>query len=87
MRTTTNIEDELADQLRNIAHSRRCSLTEAINGVIREGLRRQTAAKRFVTVPWASDFAPGVDPARLNQLADELEDELIVGKAKAVRQS
>jgi len=82
-----NVEDELADQLRNIAHSRRCSLTEAINGVIREGLRRQTARKPFVTVPWESSFAPGVDPARLNQLADELELESLVGKAKVVRQS
>ena len=87
MRTTTNIEDELADQLRNLAHARRCSFTDAINGVLREGLRRQAAPKPFVTVPWESDFAPGVDPARLNQLSDELELESFIGKAKAVQQS
>jgi hypothetical protein len=54
-----------------------------VNEAIRAGLRQQkpaSASEPYRTIPWQSAFAPGIDPSRLNQLADELEDEEILRK-------
>ena len=77
MRTTINLEEDIAEQLRNISHEQRSSFTATLNNALREGLRRQGSAKvtPYVTKPWKTGFAAGVDPSKLNQLADELEDE------------
>jgi|CXWL01.1.fsa_nt_gi hypothetical protein len=78
MRTTLTVDDDLARQLQDTARRRGLSFKQVVNDTLRAGL--QTADKPavvppFLVVPKACGFRAGVDPRRLNQLNDELENE------------
>ena len=77
MRTTLTLDDDVADKLRKLAHRQRVSFKEALNATLRRGLIAQQVAGRrrkpFRVATFRSDFRPGVDPLRLNQLCDEVE--------------
>lgn len=77
MRTTLTLDDDLAHRLRDLAHKKRISFKEALNTTLRRGLTAQQAAGRrgtaFRVDTFRSNFRPGVDPLRLNQLSDEVE--------------
>lgn len=79
MRTTIALDDDLAEKLQAIAHKRRESFRKVVNETLRRGLSGQEArsprAKPFRTDTFDSPFRSGVDPLRLNQLADDLEAE------------
>ena len=84
MRTTLTIDDDLAKELK--AETRRTgnSLKEVVNAALRRGLRTGQkpgpARAAFRVEPFASEFQPGVDPGRLNQLLDEMETEEFLAK-------
>jgi len=77
MRTTLTLDDDVATRLKQLAHRKRISFKEAVNAAIRRGLAAQQlprgGRKRFEIRTFSSGFVAGVDPVRLNQLADELE--------------
>ena len=76
MRTTLTIDDDLAGQIDERRRRDGLSLKQVVNGLLREGLRsgRQAPrAKKYRTKPHKLGMRAGFDPARLNQLADELE--------------
>ncbi|MGH8494723.1 MAG: CopG family transcriptional regulator [Gammaproteobacteria bacterium] len=77
MRTTVTLDPDVAARLKELAHRRRASFKETLNEVIRKGLSSQAntreSAERYVVEPHAGGFRPGIDPAKLNQLVDELE--------------
>lgn len=76
MRTTLTIDDDLAVQIEERRRHDGLSLKQVVNGLLREGLRsgRQAPrAKKYRTKPHRLGMRAGFDPARLNQLADELE--------------
>lgn len=76
MRTTVTLDPDVAEKLKAYAHRSKLSFKQALNEVIRRGLQaQQRAAKRagFQVQPHHGGFRPGIDPARLNQLLDELE--------------
>ena len=76
VRTTLTLDPDVAEKLKRLAHQRRATFKETVNDVLRRGLSSQpsrASRKKFEVVPLRSAFAPGVDPLRLNQLADELE--------------
>jgi hypothetical protein len=78
MRTTLTLDDEVAERLRVLAHERRAPFKQVVNEALRAGLaglcaEPESAPYRVQT--FAGTFRPGVDPARLNQLADDLEVE------------
>ena len=81
MRTTLTIDDDLAGLLKRRARALGVPFKEAVNRAIRSGLgeaarpRRDAAPK---TIPHSFGFRPGIDPDKLNQLADELESEAFV---------
>jgi hypothetical protein len=56
---------------------RRVSFKAALNEAIRRGLQgiTKTRHRAYRVKPFRSDYQPGVDRLRLNQLADELETE------------
>jgi hypothetical protein len=89
MRTTLTIDDDLATKLRQLAHRRRMSFKEVVNAVIRRGLAAQVRGsdrpQPFRVEPFRSAFRAGVDPMRLNQLADELEAEHFVTRSRPTR--
>jgi len=89
MRTTVTLEEDLADKLKEYARRRRVSFKVALNTVLRRGLAAQETAasprRRFTVEPHASGLRPGVDPGKLNQVADRLEVEDFVREMRADR--
>lgn len=77
VRTTVEIDEDLADKLRRLAHKRGTSLRAVMNETLRRGLSSQEPRRakraRYRVKPFDSAFRPGVDPERLNQLVDEIE--------------
>jgi len=88
MRTTVTLEQDLADRLKEYAHSRRTSFKVALNTLLRRGLAAQNAPsprRRFAVEPHSSRLQPGVDPGKLNQLVDRLEADDFVRETRADR--
>jgi len=88
MRTTVTLDPDVAARLKELAHRRRASFKATLNDVLRRGLSAQAGtrepAERYVVEPHAGGFRPGVDPARLNQLLDDLDvADLIDGERPA----
>jgi hypothetical protein len=79
MRTTLTLDDDLAAQLRELAHRSGESFKNTLNSALRRGLprARKPAARlpRFEVKPKACGFRAGVDPDKLHQLLDDLEVE------------
>lgn len=79
MRTTLTLDDDVASKLKELARRKNVPFKEAVNTVLRRGLVapevRRARNRRFHVEVFHSSFRPGVDPLRLNQLADELEAE------------
>ena len=78
MRTTVTLDQDVERLLREAMHRNRRSFKETLNSAIRLGLTtRKPAGERKVFVVKARPMGlrPGLDPAGLNKLADELEAE------------
>ena len=78
MRTTLTIENDLAESIERLRVAEHLSLREAINLLLRAGL--QSVQSPPSAVPYTGPsfdmgLQPGIDPNRLNQLADELDVE------------
>jgi hypothetical protein len=90
VRTTLTIDDDLAALLREEAARQGLPFRQMLNRTLRLGLRAGGAKaerKPFRTEPWPLGLRPGIDPTKLNQLADELEDEEILRKYADARRS
>lgn len=88
MRTTVTLEADVAAKLKRLAHLNRRSFKSTLDEVLRRGLAVQERAatqRPFVVEPHSGGFLPGVDQARLNQLADQLEAEDFSRKAGSPR--
>lgn len=88
MRTTVTLEADLVAKLKKLAHRRGLSFKATLDEVLRRGLaarERAGAREPFVVEPHSGGFRPGVDPAKLNQLADQLEAEDFVREAGTPR--
>lgn len=76
MRTTLTLDDDLADKLKQLAEDRRQPFRQVVNEVVRRGLTAvapRRPATPFKVRPFRSAFRAGVDPAKLNQLLDDLD--------------
>lgn len=75
MRTTLTIDPEIADRLKQEAALGKRPLKVIVNEALRKGLGLEPAKrpKPYRLKPHSSGFIPGIDPGKLNQLADELE--------------
>ena len=85
MRTTVTLDKDAERLLRLAMHKRRKSFKETLNGAIRTGLGAKPLPKnrpRFVVKARPMGLRPGIDPAGLNKLADELEVDGIVAKGR-----
>lgn len=85
MRTTVTIDPDVAEKLKEYAHKRKLPFKQALNELLRRGLKAQSIVKkkaRFRVQPHDGGFRPGIDPGKLNQLLDELEVGNFVGKAR-----
>jgi hypothetical protein len=83
MRTTVTLDPDAEALLRREMSLYRVSFKVALNRAIRQGLRSAslTAAAPIEIRTFQSEYRPGVDRLRLNQLADELETEVFAGRS------
>lgn len=86
MRTTLTLEPDVAARLNSeVARSDR-ALKAVVNDALRRGLQMPTKSARrtaYTVKPLRLTFRPGVDPDKLNELADELETAVLVKKLRA----
>lgn len=89
MRTTLTLDDDVATKLHQLAHRRRLPFKEVVNAVLRRGLTAPghggAGAGSFRVETFRSALRAGIDPMRLNQLADELDAERFVASATSTR--
>jgi hypothetical protein len=84
MRTTLTLDDDVAKLIDEEAHRSRKPFKQVVNDALRRGLAPnvQPRSKQAYRVrPHAARLLPGIDRARLNALADELEDAAVLAKA------
>lgn len=78
LRTTVTLDPDVEQLLRDAMQRRRQSFKEALNQAVRNGLSdlaTVTPEKGFAVRARPMRLRAGIDPARLNQIADELEAE------------
>ena len=83
MRTTLTLDDDLAEELRTLAHRTRRSFKQVVNEALRAGLagHRRTRPRRYRLAPPALDgVRPGFNLDKALQLSDAMEDEGIARK-------
>ena len=80
------LDSDVARQLQATVRRQKVSLKAAVNQALRIGLAMESApreSRRFRVKVHRSGLLPGFDPHRLNQLADELEDEAKLSRTRA----
>ncbi len=87
MRTTLTLDPDVVRLVQDAVHEQRRSTKEVINDALRRALTPRGSARPepYRLQPHQSDVRPGFDLAGFNRLADELEDEAIVDKARRTR--
>lgn len=79
MRTTLTLDDDVAARLKELARRKGLSFRETVNTVLRRGFStpetREAEKAGYTVRVFRSEFRPGVDLLRLNQLSDDLETE------------
>ena len=84
------LDPDVERLLKNDAHSRGHSFKVALNEAVRKAFRNKNepVPKRKPFVVEASDMGlrPGIDSTRLGELADELEVDAFLEKAKRLRE-
>lgn len=79
MRTTVTLDPDVEQLLRDAMQQRRQSFKEALNQAVRAGLSGAgglgVADRPFTLHAQPMGLRAGIDPGRLNQLADELESD------------
>jgi hypothetical protein len=78
MRTTLTLVADVARLVDEAVHRERRPKKHVVNDALRRALTPATTRDPFRVVPHESTVRTGLDPASLNQLADELEDEAIL---------
>ena len=86
MRTTLTLDPEVATRLNAEAARSDRAFKAVVNDALRRGLHMPSKSPRraaYAVKPLRLAFRPGVDTDRLNELADELETEVLVKKLRA----
>jgi hypothetical protein len=88
MRTTLTLDPDVVRILEEEVHRTRRPFKQVVNDAIRRGLAprgRAGAPTAYRLRPHPSSLQPGLDEGRLNQLADELEQDAALRKHGAQR--
>lgn len=78
MRTTLTLDPDVERLLKQAIHHEKKGMKETLNAALRRGLAHQVSinpTKPFVIQAKPMGLRVGLDPARLHDLADELERE------------
>lgn len=75
MRTTLTLDPDVEQYIRETCHKRKLSFKRVVNEALREALKPVGCEEPELLNPRSMGLAPGVDPRRFSELADELEVE------------
>lgn len=78
MRTTVTLDSDVADFIHEACQKRKVSFKQVLNEALREALRPDRVRNPELLAPRSMGLAPGVDPKRLSELADDLEAEAFI---------
>lgn len=85
MRTTLTLDPDVVRLLEDEVHRTRKPFKQVVNDAIRRGLAptvKATVVPPYRVKPHIAKLAAGIDPDRMNALADELEDAAILAKMR-----
>ncbi len=88
VRTTLTLDPDVSRLLAEEAHRLRKPFKQVVNDALRRGLApagSQRVRRRYRVRPHAASLRPGLDPGRLNALADELEDRALAARHRRRR--
>jgi hypothetical protein len=88
MRTTVTLDPDVVQMLKEARHRQRLTFAQLVNDALRRALTpvgKQPPDEPYRVRPHDSKLRPGLDRARLNSLADELEDDATLAKVKRRR--
>jgi hypothetical protein len=84
MRTTLTLDPDVSRMIAEEMHRQRKPFKQVVNDALRRGLgppASRRPPRPYRVRPHAASLRPGLDPGRLNALADELEDRaLLIGR-------
>lgn len=82
MRTTLTLDSDVLALVQETVRRERRTMKEVVNDALRQSLSADARPQPYAVTPHRSELQPGIDPGRLNQLADELEDEALVEQVR-----
>lgn len=80
MRTTLTLDDDVARLIDETMRRERRTMKDVVNQALRRSLAQEQEIEPYTIRVHHTALRPGIDPARMNQMADELEDEALVAK-------
>lgn len=81
MRTTVTFDDDVARLISDAQHRERKTFKQVVNDAVRRGLTQPAPdVPPYRVRPHRSGVRTGVDLTALNRLADELEDDALLGR-------
>jgi len=90
MRTTVTLDPDTARLLEDEVHRARKPFKQVLNDAIRRGLSpRGSSARppRYEPPVHSAKLLPGIDPAKLNSLTDELDEQASAARHRSRRRS
>jgi hypothetical protein len=83
MRTTLTLEPDVAALLEKEVHRQRKPLKQIVNDALRRALTGvRPKMEPYRVAPHHAQLRPGLDRQAFNRLADEMEDEAVLRKAR-----
>ena len=82
MRTTLTLDEDVARLVSEATHRERRSTKDVINDALRRALGAE-GARPYRVMVHDSALRPGIDALRLNQLADEDDDEAAIAELQS----
>ena len=82
MRTTLTLDPDVIRLINEAVRRERRPMEQIVNEALRRALTQAAGRQRFTVEPHQSAVRADLDPAGLNQLADALDDEAILGDAR-----
>jgi hypothetical protein len=87
MRTTLTIEPAVAERLQSLMQHEGGTFKRLVNEALREGLNvlergRNVKRARFTVDPHNFGLKAGIDPDKIGQFADDLEDQAIAARMR-----
>lgn len=83
MRTTLTLDEDIARLVDDAVHREHRPMKQVVNDALRRALSTPASRQEpYHLTPHESAVRPGFDLAGFNRLADELEDDAILDKAR-----